>query len=130
MTDVVIPTSTDDMLALIAEARRSQTPLCVRGAGSRLDALPAAIGTPVSMLGFSGIVDHQPDDLTVTVRAGTTIGELEGSLVDHRQSAVLPETDPDRTIVLPGEVRDGPEARRADPSLRQQGSTVEACALR
>lgn len=48
--------------------------------------------------GYVGIVDYQPDDLTVVVRAGTTVGELCKELGAMGQTAVLPELGSHRTV--------------------------------
>jgi glycolate oxidase FAD binding subunit len=43
-------------------------------------------------------VDYKPDDLTIVVRAGTTLAELDDILAEHGHTAVLPETVPGRTV--------------------------------
>lgn len=47
---------------------------------------------------LTGIVDYRPDDLTVVVRAGTTLKELDETLSEHCHSAMLPETVLNRTV--------------------------------
>jgi glycolate oxidase FAD binding subunit len=47
---------------------------------------------------LSGIEEWDPDDLTVTVGAGTPVAELEATLAGRAQSAVLPEV-PGRSTV-------------------------------
>lgn len=54
--------------------------------------------TLVSTEKLTGVVDYRPDDLTVVVRAGTTIAELDDILGEHGHTAVLPETAPNRTV--------------------------------
>lgn len=62
-------------------------------------------GSPVSataqlvLAEDNGIVAYVPDDLTVTVRAGTTLSQLDDALVTHRQWVALdPEGAPDVTV--------------------------------
>jgi glycolate oxidase FAD binding subunit len=50
------------------------------------------------MGGFSGIEEWDPDDLTVTVGAGTPVADLEAVLSTRSQTAVLPEV-PGRSTV-------------------------------
>ena len=98
MTESLRPETIDDVVTVIATARAAGEPVCFRGSGSQLDALPSPTGTPVSMMGLSGVVDHQPDDLTISVRSGTTLAELDQVLEPHGQTAVLPEGHPGRTV--------------------------------
>lgn len=72
------PTSTADLCALIAEAARRGTPVELRGGGSK-----SAIGHPdrkamiVEMSGFAGVIDYDPNELVLTVGAGTPLAEVE-----------------------------------------------------
>jgi glycolate oxidase FAD binding subunit len=52
----------------------------------------------VSTSRLAGIRGWEPDDLTVVVGAGTTVGELERSIGERSQSAVLPEAQPEATV--------------------------------
>ncbi len=45
-----------------------------------------------------GIVDVQPSDMTVTVRAGTTFAELDAALATHGQECPLDPDEPTATI--------------------------------
>ncbi|NIR39303.1 MAG: FAD-binding protein, partial [Gemmatimonadetes bacterium] len=44
------------------------------------------------------VVDWQPDDLTVVVEAGVTVGTLESMLAERGQTALLPEWGPEATV--------------------------------
>lgn len=44
------------------------------------------------------VVDHQPEDLTLTVEAGVPLGTIAAHLSTHRQFAVLPESDRAATV--------------------------------
>jgi FAD/FMN-containing dehydrogenase len=52
----------------------------------------------ISSQHLGGIVDYEPDDMTVGVRSGTTLDALGQLLSDRSLSAFLPETAPERTI--------------------------------
>ena len=89
------PTSTTEVVAAITDARRDGRPLWFSGSGY----LPVTGNhTVLSSERLSGIVDYKPDDLTVVVRAGTTLAELDETLGEHGHTAVLPETSPHRTV--------------------------------
>ncbi len=90
-----MPATTGELKAIISDARRSSDPLWFRGSGT-----VAAPGrsTVVSSEALKGIVDYKPDDLTIVVRAGTTLAELDRVLSERGHSAVLPETSHSRTV--------------------------------
>jgi len=84
-----------EVVALIAEARESRRPLWFTGSGT---ATVPEEHTAVSTSRMTGIVDYKPDDLTVVVRCGTTLEELDETLQATGHSAVLPESSPGRTV--------------------------------
>jgi glycolate oxidase FAD binding subunit len=82
-------------VSLIEDARSDERPLWFTGSGTT----PVPDGhTVVSTKGLAGIVDYRPDDLTVVVRCGTTLAELDEVLQERGHTAVLPETSPERTV--------------------------------
>jgi glycolate oxidase FAD binding subunit len=84
-----------EVVSLVDDARNEAHPLWFMGSGTT----PAPDGhIVVSTKGMSGIVNYQADNLTVVVRCGTTLAELDATLREHGHTAVLPETFPDRTI--------------------------------
>jgi glycolate oxidase FAD binding subunit len=48
--------------------------------------------------GIAEIIDWQPDDLTVVVGSGVSVGALEAQLEERHQTALLPLGDPSRTV--------------------------------
>ena len=92
---VATPESTADVVDLITDARLTGLPLWFTGSGTS----PVPDGhTVVSTSKLMGIVDYKPDDLTVVVRCGTTLTELDAVLSEHGHTAVLPEAAGDRTV--------------------------------
>jgi FAD/FMN-containing dehydrogenase len=82
-------------VSLIEEARSDERPLWFTGSGST----PVPDDrTVVSTKELAGIVDYRPDDLTIVVRCGTTLAELDEALRERGHTAVLPETSPERTV--------------------------------
>lgn len=95
----IIPASVDELIEVVLDAGAGRRSAAIIGAGSESAAVPApTTDLVVAMSRFDGIVDHEPDDLTVTVRAGTTLGDLAASLAEHGQTAILPDGSPDRTV--------------------------------
>jgi FAD/FMN-containing dehydrogenase len=93
--NAIEPESAADVVAAIQQARGSRRPLWFKGSGTTN---PPDDTTVVSTRLMKGVVDYKPDDLTVVVRAGTTLSELESVLSDHGHSGVLPETAGYRTV--------------------------------
>lgn len=74
---VIAPTTTDDLAAAISAAAASGARLELRGGGSKAEIGSARDATIVDMRGFSGVVDYDPPELVLTVRAGTPLVEIE-----------------------------------------------------
>ena len=63
---------------LVSDAIESRTPLRIAGRSHWIDAgRPVAATRIASLASFSGVVDYVPGDLTITVRSGTTLSEIE-----------------------------------------------------
>ena len=78
----LVPTDATELAAVLTDATRSGHRVRILGGGSASRA--GVPGPPadlvVSTRGLDGIVDHQPADLTVTVRAGTPLSTLQDEL--------------------------------------------------
>ena len=61
------------------------TPLRVRGGGTKDFYGEAARGEPLEMAACTGIVAYEPRELVLTVRAGTSVQEVEDTLAGERQ---------------------------------------------
>lgn len=70
-------TGTDSIIELVRDAAAVGTPLRVSGRGCWIDAGRPVDATRIaSLAAHSGVVDYVPGDLTMTVRSGTTLGEI------------------------------------------------------
>lgn len=70
--------STEARRQTILEARETREPLRIAGGGTWMTAgRPSSASRSLSTAGDRGIVDYVPDDLTITVRAGTPLHEIE-----------------------------------------------------
>lgn len=93
------PATIDEMSESYREFDANRTTTIVVGGGGHLGiGNPVLAEASVSTERLDSIIDHQPEDLTVTVEAGVTVGEIDALLAPHRQTAALPETEPDATI--------------------------------
>jgi len=89
-----------EVAAAIREAGAAGTPLRIVGRGTWLDAgSPVNSDTRLSLGDDAGIQAYAPGDLTMTVRAGTTLREVAETLARRDQWMALdPEGDADGTI--------------------------------
>ncbi len=89
---MIAPPVIDDtaLLAFAAEVGPAG-PVVVRGGGTRWH----VGGTPDSdvreVRAPTGIVEYRPEEMTVCVRAGTTVAELHAVLAEHGQRTALPD---------------------------------------
>ncbi len=84
---LVRPVSVDELSRLVALAHDAGLAVTPRGSGSSLamGRPPARLDMVVDLQGLARIVEYSPDDLTVTVEAGVTAGQLASLLGAHRQ---------------------------------------------
>jgi glycolate oxidase FAD binding subunit len=87
------------MADLYKELDATGTTTIVIGGGSHLGiGHPVMAEVSVSTGQLGSVIDHQPEDLTLTVEAGVTLEEVDALLGPHRQTAALPETIPAATV--------------------------------
>jgi len=96
---VVAPADAAEAAAVLAVAGESGLRVRFHGSGTHRG-LGYPLDTDVAMLTqrLEGIIDYQPEDLTLVVGAGATLGEIDAVIADRRQTAVLPETTPSATV--------------------------------
>lgn len=74
-----------DLIERVRAAASTQTPLRIRGGGSKDFYGQSLQGDILDTRGHAGIVSHEPSELVVTVRAGTPLAELEAALAEKNQ---------------------------------------------
>jgi glycolate dehydrogenase FAD-binding subunit len=78
--------STDTVATAIRESGATRTSLRISGRSNWLDAgRPVRAAKDLSLRDDTGVVSYVPGDLTLTVRAGTTLGEIERVTLEHDQ---------------------------------------------
>ena len=76
---------TAELTERIREARERQGKLAIFGSRSKSWCLADAEGELLAVTGHSGVVDYRPEELVLTVRAGTPLAELTELLAGHGQ---------------------------------------------
>lgn len=81
----LVPTSEADLVDIVSSAVASKTPIAPIGLGTK-----SGIGRPVNhvplhMADLSGIVDYEPKELVLTVKAGTPVDEVVALLAENGQ---------------------------------------------
>ncbi len=96
---VVAPTSMEEAAQILTAAAEAGLPVSFYGAGTHHDrGNPVEADLVVTTSAMNQILDYQPDDLTVRVEPGVTLGRLEAALEDRHLTAVLPEAEPGSTV--------------------------------
>jgi glycolate oxidase FAD binding subunit len=95
---VAMPESQGALVGALAAAARHGLAVAPRGGGTKggLGAPPARLDLVLSTVRLSRVVAYEPADLTLTVEAGMTLGELQSLLRKHGQMLPLDPPDPDR----------------------------------
>jgi len=76
---------TESIRAEVRAAFESGTPLAIEGGGTKQFYGRRPAGEPLAVGGHRGIVNHEPSELVLTVRAGTPVGETQAALAEHGQ---------------------------------------------
>jgi glycolate oxidase FAD binding subunit len=99
-TMTVVATSANPIQEVVLDAIESRTPLRISGRSHWMDAgRPVDATRILSTASHSGVVDYVPGDLTITIRGGTTLGEINAVTNQENQWFPLdPHGSDDGTI--------------------------------
>ena len=104
MTDIVV-SDLEQVRDAVQDAVSAQSRLEVRAAGTKRHlGRIAAYDAVLDVSAFNGIIDYQPEELVLTLRAGTPMDAVETALADARQ--MLAFEPPSMTRIL-GEAAPG-----------------------
>jgi FAD/FMN-containing dehydrogenase len=96
---VVAPTSVEEAAAILVAAAEATIPVSFYGGGThRQLGNPVDAGLVITTTALNRVLDYQPDDLTIRVEAGVTLGGLDELLAERNLTAVLPESEPEATV--------------------------------
>lgn len=70
----------------IREAAARKTPLRFRGGGTKDFYGQAVAGDILDTRGYAGVVDYEPTELVITVRAGTPLADVEKAVAERNQT--------------------------------------------
>jgi glycolate oxidase FAD binding subunit len=76
---------TQQLQAQVEQAYNDKTPLVINGGGSKTFYSNDCDGKPLAVNGHNGVVEYEPKELVVTVRAGTPLRELQQQLAAEGQ---------------------------------------------
>ena len=93
-TSTIKPRSPEELRQAVEWALNDGTTLDVRGQGSKIAfGKPMACDQVLDLSGLSGVVDYAPEELVVTLRAGTPISEVEALLAQRNQMLAFEPPD-------------------------------------
>jgi glycolate oxidase FAD binding subunit len=94
MAGTIKPRSPEELRQAVEWALNDGATLDVRGSGSKLDlGKPMQCDQVLDLSGISGIVDYAPEELVVTLRAGTPMREVEALLAQRNQMLAFEPPD-------------------------------------
>jgi glycolate oxidase FAD binding subunit len=101
MPEVLEPHSERDAAALLCEANQAQRAVTPRGGGTKMGwgNPPSRADVILSTTRLNRVIEHAWGDLTVTVEAGCTVGELQRTLALHGQRLAVDVLWPERATV-------------------------------
>ena len=81
------PTSVESVAAVLALARDEGLAVVPRGSGSALElgGSPSRVDLVLDLAGLNAVLDYNADDLTVTVQAGMSLGQLNVTVLGARR---------------------------------------------
>ena len=80
------------LVARIKQAMVTKTPLAIHGGNTKAFYGGAIVGEPLDVRPYTGIIEYEPKELVLTVRAGSTLAEIE--TVMDSASQMLPFEPP------------------------------------
>src|SRR5260370_20889273 len=94
MTGTIKPRDAEELRQAVAWVLNEGVKLAVRGGGSKLSlGKPMACDQVLDLSGLSGVVDYAPEELVVTLRAGTPMREVQALLAQRNQMLAFEPPD-------------------------------------
>lgn len=94
MSNTFRPQTAEQVTEAVAWAVSEETPLEIRGTGSK-SAIGRSVNTTsrLDLSGLSGVTLYEPEELVLSARAGTPIAEIEALLSESRQELAFEPAD-------------------------------------
>jgi glycolate oxidase FAD binding subunit len=98
---VVKPRDADDLAAVVRELFAAGKSFAFVGGGTELDLgnAPTSLDTIVQTAGCNRVIDYAPEDQTITVEAGMTVGAVSEILAKNNQFIAIDAPDADRSTI-------------------------------
>ncbi|ARI78540.1 FAD-binding oxidoreductase [Halobacillus mangrovi] len=98
---VLKPTTEAEISEIVREADEENINLTIESGGTKrgYGGVKTAYDWTLSLSDYKGVVEHNVGDMTVTVRAGTTITELQNFLRQHNQMVSIDPDWPDQATI-------------------------------
>jgi len=102
MSRILKPETTEQLCGIFSEAAASQGKLILQGGGSKTPVgRPVENASTVDMRGFSGVVDYDPAELVLTVKAGTPLATVNQLVSAQGQALAFEPFETGRMFDLP-----------------------------
>lgn len=100
LLETLAPRSVEEVAQLVGRAAEGGQAVYPIGAGTQMDVGCAARrpGIGLSLAAVDRLIDHQPDDMTITVEAGMKLEQLRRLLAERRQWLPLDFASPSGTV--------------------------------
>lgn len=97
----VFPTTEEEITQVLKFADQNGKKVSIIGGGTKrgFGGLTEYADIQLSLAHYTGITEHTPGDMTVTVKAGTTFKELQDYLAKHRQKVSLDPSWPEYSTI-------------------------------
>ncbi|MDR0137584.1 FAD-binding oxidoreductase [Metabacillus idriensis] len=97
----VFPTTEEEITQVLKFADQYGKKVSIIGGGTKrgFGGLTEYADIQLSLAHYTGITEHTPGDMTVTVKAGTTFKELQDYLAKHRQKVSLDPSWPEYSTI-------------------------------
>ena len=88
---LVSPATAEQLAQVVGLARTEDLAVVPRGSGGNLEhgGVPRRVDLVLDLRRLDAVIEHNPDDLTISVQAGMTAGALAARLAPHRQALPL-----------------------------------------
>lgn len=101
------PQSVAEFSEILTDAAKRRQPRTIRGAASKIVVPATAADVFITTQAYTGIVDHQASDFTITARAGTPIREVIATLASVGQCLPFDPTYANHNATVGGLVATG-----------------------
>jgi len=99
--DVLSPRTADELADAVRALHAERKTFAFAGGATHLDLgnAPRPLDALIRMSALNGVIEYAPEDQTITVEAGMTLGALDRILAQHGQMLPLDAYDRDRATV-------------------------------